>query len=37
MMGDDDNAKRRNETEWHYPMGRYVDRFTAGDRPGPGA
>ncbi len=22
------------ETEWHYPLGRYLDRFTAGDRPG---
>jgi uncharacterized protein (AIM24 family) len=21
-------------TGWHYPVGRYVDRFTAGDRPG---
>jgi uncharacterized protein (AIM24 family) len=28
--GDDD----RNETEWHYPVGRNVDRFVAGDRPG---
>jgi uncharacterized protein (AIM24 family) len=25
---------RRQEDEWHYPVGRYVDRFTAGDRPG---
>jgi uncharacterized protein (AIM24 family) len=31
MDGDDD---RRNETEWHYPMGRYLDRFTAGAQPG---
>jgi uncharacterized protein (AIM24 family) len=23
-----------NETEWHYPLGRYLDRFTARDRPG---
>jgi uncharacterized protein (AIM24 family) len=23
-----------NETEWHYPMGRYLDRFTAGEQPG---
>jgi uncharacterized protein (AIM24 family) len=23
-----------NETEWHYPMGRYLDRFTAGADPG---
>jgi uncharacterized protein (AIM24 family) len=29
--GDDDD---RNETEWHYPVGRNVDRFVAGDRPG---
>lgn len=31
MDGDDD---RRDETEWHYPMGRYLDRFTAGAQPG---
>jgi uncharacterized protein (AIM24 family) len=24
----------RNETEWFYPVGRYLDRFTANDRPG---
>jgi hypothetical protein len=23
-----------NETEWHYPLGRYLDRFIARDRPG---
>jgi uncharacterized protein (AIM24 family) len=33
MMGDDDN-NRADETEWHYPMGRYLDRFTAGAQPG---
>ncbi len=25
---------RRDETEYHYPVGRQVDRFVAGDRPG---
>ena len=29
--GDDD---RGNETELHYPVGQYLDRFTATDRPG---
>ncbi len=33
LVGDGDNNDR-NETEWHYPMGRYLDRFTAVDRPG---
>jgi uncharacterized protein (AIM24 family) len=32
MMGDDNN--RSDETEWHYPMGRFLDRFTAGQQPG---
>ena len=38
---DEDRRERRNiddrydeSTGWHYPVGRYVDRFTAGDRPG---
>ncbi|HEY3810188.1 MAG TPA: AIM24 family protein [Acidimicrobiales bacterium] len=26
--------RRSNETTWHYPAGRHVDRFVAGDRPG---
>lgn len=26
--------ERRDETEYHYPVGRHVDRFTANDRPG---
>ncbi len=30
--GDDD--RDGDEIEWHYPVGRYVDRFVAGDRPG---
>jgi uncharacterized protein (AIM24 family) len=29
--GSDD---RRDEVEYHYPLGRQVDRFSAGDRPG---
>jgi uncharacterized protein (AIM24 family) len=32
-VGDDDRGDR-NETEYHYPVGQYLDRFTAGDRPG---
>jgi uncharacterized protein (AIM24 family) len=32
MMGDDND--RGDETEWHYPMGRFLDRFTAGEQPG---
>jgi len=38
---DRDRRERRDNddrydwnTGWHYPVGRYVDRFTAGDRPG---
>jgi uncharacterized protein (AIM24 family) len=30
----DDSDDDRNEIEWHYPVGRAVDRFVAGDRPG---
>jgi uncharacterized protein (AIM24 family) len=33
MIGDDNN-RDNNETEWVYPVGRYVDRFVAQDRPG---
>jgi uncharacterized protein (AIM24 family) len=28
------DERRANETQWHYPAGRHVDRFVAGDRPG---
>ena len=28
------NERRADETEYHYPVGRHVDRFAAGDRPG---
>jgi uncharacterized protein (AIM24 family) len=31
-VGDDND--NRNETEWHYPVGRNVDRFVAADHPG---
>jgi uncharacterized protein (AIM24 family) len=31
---DDGDRDRRDETEWHYPMGRFMDRFSATDRPG---
>jgi uncharacterized protein (AIM24 family) len=35
MAGDDDEGgERGNETELHYPLGQYLDRFSAGDRPG---
>jgi uncharacterized protein (AIM24 family) len=34
MATDDDVDAGGDETEWHYPMGRYIDRFVAGDRPG---
>jgi uncharacterized protein (AIM24 family) len=30
--GGDDSG--RDEIEWHYPVGRYMDRFVAGERPG---
>jgi uncharacterized protein (AIM24 family) len=33
-LADDRRDDRRNETEWHYPLGRYVDHFTAGEQPG---
>jgi hypothetical protein len=32
MGGDGDD--RRDEVRWYYPVGRQVDRFMAGDRPG---
>jgi len=28
------DERRSNETEYHYPAGRHVDRFTAGEKPG---
>lgn len=33
-LADDHDDDHRNETEWHYPLGRYVDHFTARERPG---
>ena len=32
LVGDDN--RRTDETTWHYPIGQYMDRFTASDRPG---
>ena len=32
-VSDDDN-RSSEQTEFHYPVGRYLDRFTATDRPG---
>jgi uncharacterized protein (AIM24 family) len=32
--GDRNRNDRQDDNEWHYPVGRYVDRFTAADRPG---
>jgi len=29
-----DGGDRGNETEWHYPLGQYLDRFTATSGPG---
>jgi uncharacterized protein (AIM24 family) len=35
MMGDNDVGSSSNdEIEWHYPLGRYIDRFTAPSGPG---
>jgi uncharacterized protein (AIM24 family) len=34
VAGVGDGDDRSNETEYHYPVGQYLDRFTAGDRPG---
>jgi uncharacterized protein (AIM24 family) len=33
-LAGENNERRSEETIWHYPMGRYLDRFTATDRPG---
>jgi uncharacterized protein (AIM24 family) len=32
--GDGGSDSGDGETEWHYPLGRYLDRFTAGNDPG---
>jgi len=32
--GGRERDRRQDETEWHFPVGQYVDRFTAGERPG---
>jgi hypothetical protein len=32
--GRGDRRDRQHEDGWHYPVGRYVDRFVAGERPG---
>jgi uncharacterized protein (AIM24 family) len=32
--GSDSGDDGGNETEWHYPVGRYMDRFSAGETPG---
>jgi len=29
-----EREQRQDQPEWHYPVGQYVDRFTAGERPG---
>jgi uncharacterized protein (AIM24 family) len=29
-----DRNDRQNETRWHYPVGRYIDRFSATEKPG---
>ena len=33
-IGGGDDNRRGDETRWHYPLGQYMDRFTAGDTPG---
>jgi uncharacterized protein (AIM24 family) len=33
-MASGDDSNRGNETEWHYPIGQYLDRFVAKDGPG---
>jgi uncharacterized protein (AIM24 family) len=32
--GDRHEERRDDQPAWHYPMGQYMDRFQAGDRPG---
>ncbi|HVM66013.1 MAG TPA: AIM24 family protein [Acidimicrobiales bacterium] len=34
MATDDDAGSRDDEIEWHYPLGRYIDRFVAPSGPG---
>ena len=34
VAGGDGGDRGGNETEWHYPLGQYLDRFTATERPG---
>lgn len=33
-LGGDDRERQADEVRWHYPMGQFVDRFVARDRPG---
>jgi len=33
-IGGDTGGGGGGETEWHYPLGRYLDRFVASERPG---
>jgi uncharacterized protein (AIM24 family) len=33
-LAGNDREEQRDETRWHYPMGQFVDRFSAGDQPG---
>ena len=33
-LGGNESERRSDETRWHYPIGQYMDRFTATDRPG---
>jgi uncharacterized protein (AIM24 family) len=34
MASGDEEVDDQDEPEWHYPLGQFIDRFTAGDRPG---
>ena len=33
-MAGQERERKDTETRWHYPMGQYLDRFTAGEQPG---
>jgi uncharacterized protein (AIM24 family) len=33
-LAGDDRERQKDETRWHYPIGQYIDRFTASDKPG---
>jgi uncharacterized protein (AIM24 family) len=33
-LAGNERQERADETRWHYPIGQYLDRFHAGDRPG---